>query len=33
VSIEDLGAVELWDLKNPKLYTVAVKLETKDGRR
>ena len=24
LTLESLGSIELWDLKNPKLYTVAV---------
>jgi beta-galactosidase len=31
VTLESLGAVELWDLKNPRLYDVAVQLEGTDG--
>lgn len=31
VMLESLGPVELWDLKNPKLYTVAVNLVNADG--
>ena len=31
VSLDGIGAVELWDLKTPKLYTVAVKLTSHDG--
>ena len=31
VTVEGLGAVELWDLASPKLYTVVVTLASKDG--
>ncbi len=30
LQLDSLGAIELWDLKNPKLYTVVVRL-TADG--
>jgi len=30
VYLEDLGAIELWDLKSPKLYRVEVKLRKDD---
>jgi len=33
VTLESLGAVDLWDLKNPRLYDVAVQLEGSDGSR
>lgn len=33
VSLDGIGAVQLWDLKNPKLYKVVVKLTAKDGSR
>ncbi|MCW5979137.1 MAG: glycoside hydrolase family 2 protein [Bryobacteraceae bacterium] len=31
VTVEALGAVELWDLKRPKLYDVVIKLANGDG--
>jgi beta-galactosidase len=31
LTLESLGSIELWDLKNPKLYTVAVRLTNTDG--
>jgi beta-galactosidase len=31
VTLESLGAVELWDLKHPKLYNVAVRLDAAPG--
>lgn len=33
VSMTGIGQVELWDLKNPKLYTVIVRLSTPDGSK
>jgi beta-galactosidase len=33
ISLESLGAITLWDLKTPKLYTVVVRLETSDGAK
>lgn len=33
VTLSSLGAIELWDLKKPKLYTVVVRLSTPDGSR
>lgn len=30
VTLKDLGAIQLWDLKNPKLYSVRVQLSDKD---
>ena len=33
IQMESLGAVELWDLKNPKLYTVVVGLAADDGSK
>ena len=31
VTITALPAIQLWDLQTPKLYTVVVRLQTKDG--
>ncbi len=31
VNLRSLGAIQLWDLKNPKLYSVVVRLAAKDG--
>ena len=31
ISIEHVGGVELWDLRNPKLYEVHTKLTARDG--
>jgi beta-galactosidase len=31
ITLESLGPIELWDLKSPKIYTVAVQLTNKDG--
>jgi beta-galactosidase len=33
VQLEALGPIELWDLKNPRLYTVVVRLETATGAK
>jgi beta-galactosidase len=33
VTLDSLGPIVLWDLKNAKLYTVVVKLATKDGSK
>ena len=33
VNVDSIGAVELWDLKKTKLYTVTVKLATSDGSK
>ena len=33
ITLESLGAVELWDLKNPRLYDVVVALEGADKSR
>ena len=31
VNLDGLGSIQLWDLKNPKLYDVVVHLTAKDG--
>jgi beta-galactosidase len=31
VTLDSLGDIQLWDLKNPKLYDVVARLSTKDG--
>jgi beta-galactosidase len=31
VTLDSLGPIVLWDISNPKLYTVVVKLAAKDG--
>jgi len=33
LKLDSLGPIELWDLNSPKLYTVAVRLTTKDGSK
>ncbi|MCC7155503.1 MAG: glycoside hydrolase family 2 protein [Bryobacterales bacterium] len=33
VRVTGIGQVELWDLKNPKLYTVIVRLSAPDGSK
>jgi beta-galactosidase len=33
VTLDSLGPIVLWDLRNPKLYTVVVKLATNDGSK